>query len=397
MSNTTLVHDLIMKEGQRTLRNNSVFVNALTAQYDASYASHGAKAGSDIRISQPQEFSVRTGKTIDVQDVEEKAVTISRSVQRGIDIKYSSAEITQDLDSFNRTKVEPAMATLAAYIDNYCMDLAYKEIYQAVALPATNMDRVDILNAGVKLDNGSTPRGVESRCSLLSPQGMADVVNDSSGLFNNASSVSQQYDDGLVKVPAMGFTFGMSQNMPSHTTGGYDANYVTNGAGVEGASQILIDTGTGTITAGDIFTVADCYSVNALTKQSTGVLQQFVATAASAGGTVTVATSPALISTGPYQNIDSLPGNGKAVTFLGVASTAYPQNLHFHKGFGAIGFCDLDVPKGNVVSRRVVEDGISLRLVDFYDGKNDDSYMRFDVLFGYKTVIPRWACRSYQP
>lgn len=393
MANTTKVHDLIMKEGHRTLRNNSAFVNQLTARYDKRYAAYGAKEGSDIRIMVPQEVSVRSGKTISVQDSVEKNVTISRSVQRGVDIKYSSAELTHDVDSFMETKIGPAMATLAAYIDNYCMNLAYKEIYQGVTLPVTALDRLDVLRAGVKLDNGSAPRDGQ-RNVILTPQGHMDVVNDSSGLFNTAKNVSQQYEDGIVKVPSFGFNFAMSQNIPSHTTGSYDANYVTNGAGVEAATTLVVGTGTGTGKEGDIFTIASVNQVNALTKVSTGVLQQFRLTADYAGGGGTMSIDPPLISTGPYQNIDSLPQTAKAITFLGTASTAYPQNLAFHRGFGAIGFVDLEIPE-DVKGKRVVEDGISLRLIDFYDGMNDDKYFRFDVLFGYKTVIPRWAARIY--
>ena len=54
------------------------------------------------------------------------------------------------------------MATLAAHIDNYCLDLAYKDVYNAVTLPTTSLDRDDILGAGVKLDNGN-PESTGSR------------------------------------------------------------------------------------------------------------------------------------------------------------------------------------------------------------------------------------------
>jgi hypothetical protein len=346
----------------------------------------------------PQEFSVRSGKTIDVQDVEEKNVTLTRATQRGVDIKYSSAELTQDLvmGEFGRTKIQPAMATLAAYIDNFIMDLAYKEIYQTVTLPTTNVDRVDILNAGVKLDNGTAPRDGRRYC-ILNPQAMADVVNDMSGLFNNAKSLSQQYDDGIIKVHALGFNFGMSQNVDTHTCGSYDGAYLVNGAPTEGSSTLAVDTGTGTMTVGDVFTIANVNAVNPLTKQSTGQAQNYVVTAAYAGGAGNVSVAPAFISTGPYQNIDALPANNAATTEIGTASTAYPQNLAFHADFGAVGFCDLEIPKGVPAgaAMRKVEDGISLRLINFYDGINDDSYLRLDVLFGYKTVIPRWGCRIY--
>lgn len=399
MANTNLVHDLVMKESMRHFRNSSAFLNTINTRYDDSYAMYGAKEGANINIQVPQEFSVGSGKTLDVQDAEEKQVTISRSVQRHVGIKYSSAELTQDQvmgGPFSRNKIQPAMAALAAVVENYCLDLAYKEVYNAVALPVTALDRDDILNAGVELDEGATPRDGQ-RMMLLCPKGMSQVVSDSTGLFNAAKPLSQQYKDGVVDLsPVMGFNFGMSQNVDTHTTGGYDGAYLVNGVPTEGSKTLAVDTGTGTLTVGDILTIANVNRVNPNTKQSTGDLQKFVVTAAYAGGAGNVSVEPAFISTGPYQNIDALPANNAAITELGTLSTAYRQNLAYHRGFAAIGFCDLATVPNEDMSR-LVEDQVSMRVWRFSDGINDDHYFRIDVLFGYKTVIPRWACRIYQP
>jgi hypothetical protein len=49
-----------------------------------------------------------------------------------------------------------------------------------------------------------------------------------------------------------GFAIGNDTAMPSHTAGTANANYDTNGAHAIGATTIAIDTGTGTIIAGDV-------------------------------------------------------------------------------------------------------------------------------------------------
>ena len=406
MANQIKVNDLVMKHAHRTLRNESGFVNNLAVSYDGSYsATGGAKAGSSIRIMQPQEYTVRSGSAFSNQDVEEKVVTLNTTVQRGVDVEYTSAEVAQDVDMFVENKIAPAMSTLASYIDNYAMDLAYKEIYQAVALPVTAVDREDILKAGVKLDNGSAPRGVSSRCMTLGPQAMADVVNDSSGLFNASTNISKQYNDGVISVPAMGFKFNMSQNTANHTTGTFTTGStpLTAGVGVEAATTLATDgwaASTAILKTGDIFTIAGVNQVNAKTKASTGVLQQFVCTAdetSDGSGLNTINMEPALISTGQYQNIDALPADNAAITPLGAEGTQYNQALAFHKNFGSMGFADLHLPTGVSYASRKVEDGISMRLVDVYDVESDQQKMRFDVLFGYKTVIPRWAARVYAP
>lgn len=397
MANTNLINDIVLKEGMRTFRNASAVVNAIKPQYDSSNEFRGAKAGESIRLQVPQEFSTRSTFTADVQDVEQKSVTLTKSLVEGVDIRFSSAEMDQDnVDGFVQNKVGPALATLAAKVDNRIYGILAPGVANAVALPVTALDRLDVLNAGIKLDNGSCPRG--NRSLILNPQGMGDLVNDSSGLFNNAPQISQQYKDGIIDMQqTLGFNVGMSQNVTTHTTGGYDANYDVKTASTSGDATLDVDTGTGTILAGDIFTIATVFEVNALTKASTGKLKQFVVTADSAGGDVILAISPAIISTGPYQNVDSLPAVNDDLVFVGTASTAYPQALAFDPGFAAIGFTDLSVPRSAVYGGRKVEDGVSIRCVEWYDGINDQEYLRFDVLFGAQVVIPRWGCRMYTP
>ena len=225
---------------------------------------------------------------------------------------------------------------------------------------------------------------------------MGDLVNDSSGLFNAATQVSQQYKDGIIDMQqTLGFNIGMSQNVTTHTTGAFNTAYEVKTASVNGATTLDIDTGANSILTGDIFTVATVFEVNALTKQSTGKLKQFVVTADSAGGDVIISISPEIISEGPYQNVDSLPAVNDAVLFLGTASTAYPQAMAFDPGFAAIGFTDLSVPRSAVYGGRKVEDGVSIRCIEWYDGVNDQEYLRFDVLFGGQVIIPRWGCRLY--
>ena len=147
-----------------------------------------------------------------------------------------------------------------------------------------------------------------------------------------------------------------------------------------------------------MFTIDSVYEINKLTKQSTGELKQFTVTADSAGGDVNLSISPAIISTGQYQNVDALPVVNADLVFLGTASTAYPQALAFHPDAFAIGFCDLDLPNSGIIKgARMVEDGMSIRCIQYYDGDNSVQKMRFDVLFGAQAVIPEHACRIYTP
>jgi len=396
MANTNKTNDLVFLEAQRHFRNNTIFVNSCGANYNDDYKVHGAKAGQEIRLPVPQEYTVRETLNMDIQDVEEKTVPLTRSVIRGVDIKYSSPELTQDIDGFSERKIKPAMTALAAKIDTYCMDTVSDQIAQAIALPATNLDRTDLVNAGIILDEGLAPRG--DRRLILSPQAHGDLVIDSAALFHKAENLNQQWTDGIIKMPTLGFQgIGMTTNVSTHTTGGYDANYDVKTASTSGDETLDVDTGSGTVKKGDVFTIDTVFAVDANTKVSTGRLKKFTVTADSAGGDVILAISPAIISTGPYQNVDSLPAVNDDLVFTGTLSTAYKQGLAFDPAAIAIGFCDLDIPAEAAYAERRVEDNISMRIIRGFDMNTSVCSMRIDVLFGVKLVIDRWATRLYLP
>ena len=398
MANTNLINDIVLPDSMVTFRNNSVITNAIQPHYDDTYEFKGAKAGDTINLRTHQEFTVREDTlNISTQGVEQKSTPLVRSKIFGIDFTYTDAELTQDVDGFMEYRVKPAMATLAAKVDQYVYTTVSDGVSQGVTLPATNIDQADILAAGVLLDDASCPRD-GSRTVILNPKGHSQLVQSSNGLFNNATPLSQQFDDGIVKLPSYGFNFAMSQNVSTHTTGGYDTAYDVKTIPSSGDAVLDVDTGSGTIKKGDIFTLVGVNAVNKLTKQDTGELMQFVVTADSAGGDVNLAISPAIISTGQYQNVTALPAVNADLVFLGTASTPYPQGLAFHPGFAAVGFCDLVIPQGGIIDgARKVEDGISMRCLTGYDILTSQQYIRFDVLMGAVTVEPSMAARIYTP
>jgi hypothetical protein len=56
---------------------------------------------------------------------------------------------------------------------------------------------------------------------------------------------------------------------------------------------------------------------------------------------------------------------------------------------------DLPLPDGVAFASRQVEDGVSLRIVRAYDINNDLFPCRIDILFGYLSLFPQWACRVH--
>ena len=113
----------------------------------------------------------------------------------------------------------------------------------------------------------------------------------------------------------------------------------------------------------------------------------------SGAGSITVA--PIYSSAQALATVDALPGNSKAVTFIGAASTQYAQNLVYHKDAITFATADLLLPQGVDMASRAVHNGISLRVVRQYDINNDRMPCRIDVLYGYSTIRPQMACRLW--
>ena len=173
---------------------------------------------------------------------------------------------------------------------------------------------------------------------------------------------------------------------------------LTNGAGQTGASLITDGwtASTAALKKGDVFTITGVFRVHPETKASTGVLQQFVATAdatADGSGNLTIPISPSVVTSGATQNVSGSPADNIAITVAGTASTAHGISLAHHKEAFAFATADLVMPKGVDFAAREVFDGVSIRIVRQYDINNDKFPCRLDVLYGYKTVRPQLACR----
>jgi hypothetical protein len=235
----------------------------------------------------------------------------------------------------------------------------------------------------------------------VNPAANAGLVEGMKGLFNPTDTISKQFKNGMMGTGVLGFDeINMSQSIKQFTTGSRVAtgNSVTTTVTAEGTATLALTIGSGlTVKAGDVFTIADCYAVNPQTRESTGSLFQFVALAdATATLTaITVTVAPIYTANNALATVDSFPVAGKAVVFVGAASSQYAQNLVYHKDAITFATADLLLPQGVDMAARAVHNGISLRVVRQYDINNDRMPCRIDVLYGFSTIRPQMACRIW--
>ena len=388
MANTILTPTAVTREALRILHQKLNFVGNIVREYDDSYAKSGAKIGDSLKIRLPNQYTVRTGATLSAQDTTESSVTLQVATQKGVDLNFTSVDLTLSLDDFSKRILDPAMSVLAANVEADALSM-YKDVYQSVWNGGAAATYNKALDARVLLQRALAP--TNDRMALMDSLAMADVVKDTKTLFQDDASIAKQYKEGYMGRAA-GFDWAENTMMPAHTRGGSNGAYLTNGVGQTGAT-LAVDTGATAPAAGDVITIAGVYSVHPETKVSTGVLQQFVV---GAGATTTsFPISPAIVATGATQNVSNSAADNSAVTFLGTASTAVQTAMLFQKEAFAFATADLVMPQGVDFARREVLDGISMRIVRQYDINNDKFPCRLDILYGYKTLRPQLAVRYH--
>ena len=400
MANTLLTIDMITRKALEILENNLVITRNVNRQYDNSYAVEGAKIGTTLRIRLPDRALVTDGAALQVQDDNEQFTTLTVASQKHIGVNFTTAEMTMQLDDFAERVLKPRISQLAASID---ADVAnsFNSIFQSVGTPGTTPSSTQVLLAAQQKLNEAAAV-MQPRYVTVNPAANAALIEGMKGLFNPVSTISAQFKNGMFGEGILGFNeLNMSQSIKQFTTGSRSGSHtVTNTISTQGASSIAI-TGTGsqTIKKGDVFTIANVYAVNPQTRESTGSLQQFVCTedvTAVAGAYATVKISPAIYtSSNALATVDSFPQATAAVTFLGGASTQYPQNLVYHRDAIAFATADLLMPQGVDMASRQVHNGISMRVVRQYDINNDRMPCRIDVLYGYNVIRPQMAVRLW--
>ena len=402
MANSLLTIDMITRKALEILENNLVITRTVNRQYDDSFAVEGAKIGSTLRIRLPDRALVTDGAALQVQDDQEQKVTLTVSSQKHIGVNFTTAELTMQLDDFAERVLKPRISQLASSIDADVAN-AYSSIYQSVGTPGTTpATSLVLLQAQQKLNESAAV--MDPRYAVVNPAANAALVEGMKGLFNPTSTISRQFKNGMMGEGILGLNeVSMSQSIKQLTTGTRvaTAGAVKTTVSSQGASSIVLKSysASATIKAGEVFTVADCYSVNPQTRESTGSLQQFVVTAdatADGSGDVTVSVSPAIYtSSQALATVDSFPTADKSVTFLGSASSQYPQNLVYHRDAITFATADLLLPQGVDMASRQVHNGISMRIVRQYDINNDRMPCRIDVLYGYSAIRPAMACRIW--
>lgn len=316
---------------------------------------------------------------------------MTMATQKGVDLGFSSVDLTLTIDAFKKRYLEPAMSVLASNIEADAIQTMTKDVYNLVGTAGTvPASMLTIGQARQKLNEYLAPKDKRRRLQLDSHT-MTTMTDAYKGLFGDGKSIDKQYMEGYITHQG-GFDWYENESIYAHTNGA-DVAGTVNDTVASGDSTMTIANFSGAPTVGSVFTVAGVYAVHPETKAAYTHLQQFVVTSTVTPTTTDISFSPAMISSGATQNVSALPANGAAVTFVGNASTSYGQCLAYHEDAFSFVSADLEVPKGVDMASINRFEGISMRFIRDWDSVNDDWITRIDVLYGFKTLRPELACR----
>jgi hypothetical protein len=350
------------------------------------------------------------GATRNNQDVVEESTSITVDQRKHVSWKFSTNDLTLSIEEYSERYIKPAMIVLANKIDESLCQEGAQAFFNLVGTPGNDLSTFNHISAAAKrMDNTAVPDDGMRRL-VANPDsrwGLANTLaqNGTGGVFN-ADIAGKALQQGYLGYLANMNIFG-DQNIYNHTVGTHSGTPLVNDASFTNNTNVVAFDGmTGTVTGalkkGDVFTIAGVFAVNPVSKATLTHLQQFVVTAdvntSSGAGSATVYPTLNDGSTSGQeglQTVSALPADNAAITIVGTADAAYPQNLAFHENALALVTVPLELPDSANFKARADWRGYSIRVIKDYDIDSDDEIIRLDVLYGVKAIYPELGVRVH--
>lgn len=371
MANTlTAVIDKLLAQGLLALRQMAIMPILVNRGYEDT----AAERGSTIDVPIPSAIVAQDVAPANVPpttaDVQPTSVPIALDQWKEAAFYLTDKDIMEAMNGTIPMQASEAIKALANVVDQYILGL-YKSFYGFQGTPGVTplaSDTSDATFLGAILSNQLAPIG--DRRIVVNPFAQANALNlrafqDASWTGSTMAILQGQLSQRL------GFDWFMDQNVPTHTAGTGTGYLVNNGAGYAiGTTTLVVDTGSGTLIAGDILTFA-------------GHTQTYAVVSSVGGGTVTsIVISPGLV----VAVADNVAITRKA---------SHVVNLAFHRD--AIAFANRPLVGaveglGAIISSAVDPvSKLTLRLEVSREHRR--TRYAYDILYGAKVVRPELGAR----
>lgn len=362
--------------------------------------------GLKIFVKRPPQFIVNDGAALQEQDIVAGSTSLEVDRYRNVHISVGDLEAVQSWNALMKSEtMKSAASTLAHDVDLYLHSKLLGFYSHVGTLGESVKTPAQFMKAHTRLMEQSVPNtDLNAVLSFEDGELIRGTLTGTPITGVNRTALEK------VKIPLMSEIDAFAtQNIKSLTTGTRPSSGgLVNGAGQNvtyesvkdaDSSTLVLDTlGAGvTIKAGEIFTIAGVYAVNARSKETRPFLQQFVVTAdatADGVGNATVSIFPHIVTSGAFQTVSAAPADNAAVTFAGAATTAYPVKAAFHKQAIQLVSARLETPFSDTSSFATDPDtGISIRYWRGSDIATGKHIHRWDMIYGAKNVDPRLGTR----
>jgi hypothetical protein len=387
----------VAKEFMAIIKNNPGMIPTVNRNYEDEFGTQGGyDSGQTINIKLPPRYSVRAGRSAVPQDTVISTIPLTVN-QWGVDLWNTRLEATLNMNALN-DRLEAAAAALTTEIDRQGLEMARLSTFNVInptgVAPNTQALAVSAAtDTGARLSEMGAP--VSNRYFVANPRTNGYLIAGMSGMFNSVPTISGQFNSGQMKN-ALGFDFVMSQNVGVQTNGAATATNV-NGAGQVGSAITVVAIAGGTLARGTTITWPNVFAVNPQTRMTTGQLAMFTVTADALIGATTINVSPPLVTSGNLQNVTASPTTGAPYVIQGAASTSYGANIAYHKDAFTLAMVNMKEPPpgSGATSSQTSEDGVTIKVTQYWDGGNDVGNLRLDALFGWAATYPQLACKYY--
>ena len=399
--------------------------------------------GLTVSVKRPPRFVAKSDGTANLalQDVSVGSVPIAVNTYDKVHISVGDIEYVQNWNALmQNTTMQSVASTLAHRVDLNIANLS-KQFSSWVAGGAAG--GVGGTNAGSGVGLIQTPATAMSAHTRLMTKGVPNDGNinavvgfDDAELMRGSLSTSFMADLNQtalqrVRIPIVSeANWYASQHVPLMPVGTrLQGDGSTTGATISGAAQNVnyrnvkgagllaqmnqtlvlagVTPATGTILAGEVFTIQNVFAWDWRANQQLPYLQQFtvVAAATASVGAVTVTISPPIIVQNTTDGVNTdlntafatagtVPVNGAFVRFVGVASSNLAIRAAFHKRAIAMVSVKLQNPfQGDYAFAQDPETGISIRYWRSSDISTGNHIHRWDMLYGLAVIDEQLGTR----
>lgn len=372
----------------------------VAAQFNTEWEAEFSKSfpvGSQAQIKLPQSWLVTDGLGYQPQGINRLVTTINLDQIFNIHFEWDSYEklvaMERSEEELDKAYFQPAGAQLAQEADTRAANWATLYTSNVVGTLGTDATTLSPYTAAERrLFEKACPVTLERHMCISPSLNESYIKNNVTSQFNPSKDVSDMFRKGIIGMIA-GSKFYRSNSLFKQTAGTIASTLTVTGANQSGSALIVTGTNGDTINAGDKFSIANVNGTNPRTRRAGSMgLQHFTVPQAYTltGGNDTINITPPIYGPGSqYQNVDSLPANGAALTMW--PGTASPNgkaglvSLLLTKYAFLMAGGKFENPKA-VEKAEMAEDddtGLSIAFVRAYDQRERKMTNRYDCCIGF--------------